>query len=84
MVRNLALPELGAVLGRCRAFLGHDSGISHLAAAVGVPTLVLWGPTVQKVWRPVGDHVRVVDHPLGLGGITAETVKRAIHDLIPC
>ena len=83
VVRNLGLAQLGVVLGRCRAFLGHDSGISHLAAAVGVPTLVLWGPTVQKVWRPVGDHVRVVDHPLGMSGITVESVQQAIHGMIP-
>ena len=34
---NLPLPCVGALLARCRLFIGHDSGISHLAAAVGAP-----------------------------------------------
>ncbi|MEI9894123.1 MAG: glycosyltransferase family 9 protein [Chthoniobacter sp.] len=41
---HLPLPLLAAVLERCRLFLGHDSGISHLAAAVDTPCLLLFGP----------------------------------------
>ncbi|OAG28534.1 hypothetical protein TH606_01515 [Thermodesulfatator autotrophicus] len=41
------------------AFLGHDSGLSHLAAALGLPTLALFGPTRWQNWAPFG-HVLVV------------------------
>ena len=57
---NLPLPHLGAVLERCRGFIGHDSGISHLAAAAGTPCLLLFGPTDPDVWAPAGEHVRVL------------------------
>jgi heptosyltransferase-2 len=56
---SLPLNELGAILSTCRMFLGHDSGISHLAAAVGVPCKLLFGPTDPDVWAPAGSHVEV-------------------------
>lgn len=61
--RDLPLPLLGAVLHRARRFFGHDTGISHLAAATGVPSVVLFGPTDPAVWAPRGEHVRIVTAP---------------------
>src|SRR6185295_18888954 len=49
VAQSLPLPELGRLLQRCAAFVGHDSGISHLAAALGVPSLVLWGDTIEEI-----------------------------------
>jgi heptosyltransferase-3 len=46
------LPHLAALLARCQVFVGHDSGITHLAAAVGISTLALFGPTDPLVWGP--------------------------------
>jgi heptosyltransferase-3 len=57
---GLRLPELAAVLQRCTLFLGNDSGITHMAAAVGVPVVAMFGPLSPKIWEPVGEHVRVV------------------------
>lgn len=62
---RLPLPELTARLAGCTAFFGHDSGISHLAAAAGAPVLVLFGPTNPRVWAPRGPRVRVVASPAG-------------------
>jgi ADP-heptose:LPS heptosyltransferase len=56
-------------------FVGHDSGISHLAAAVGVPTIVLWGDTAEAVWRPLGQNVTLLRN---LAEISAETVYNAV------
>ena len=58
--QELGLADLGAVIGCCSGFLGHDSGITHLAAAVGKPVIVMWGPTVWEVWHPSGDTVKVL------------------------
>ncbi len=52
VLQGLPLPEVAAQISGCVGFVGHDSGISHLAAAVGLPGLVIWGPTNAKVWRP--------------------------------
>jgi heptosyltransferase-2 len=46
------LPQLAALLARCRVVLSHDSGVAHLAAAVGTTTLALFGPTDPYVWGP--------------------------------
>ncbi|MDB6171491.1 MAG: hypothetical protein JWL59_802 [Chthoniobacteraceae bacterium] len=61
IARHLPLPHLAAVLARCRLFLGHDSGISHLAAAVGTPSVLLFGPTDPAVWAPANPHVIVME-----------------------
>lgn len=60
VARELSLETLAAALVRCAAFIGNDSGVSHLAGLCAVPTLALFGPTDPAVWAPVGSHVRVV------------------------
>jgi heptosyltransferase-2 len=66
VAQSLPLAELGRLLERCSAFIGHDSGISHLAAALGLPGLLLWGETSEAVWRPPSQKMIVVRHAAGL------------------
>jgi heptosyltransferase-3 len=61
-VRNLPLPRLAAVLERS-IFIGHDSGISHLAAAAGANCILLFGPTDPDVWAPRNDNVQILRAP---------------------
>ncbi len=65
LARDLPLPHLAAVFERVELFLGHDSGISHLAAAVGAPCLLLFGATDPAVWAPANPLVKVVEAPDG-------------------
>jgi heptosyltransferase III len=58
-VRIGDLYELACWLAKARLYIGNDSGITHLAAAVGTPVLALFGPTDPEVWAPRGTHVRV-------------------------
>ena len=58
--KNLPLTHLANLLQNCACFLGHDSGISHLAAAVGTPCLLLFGPTDPAIWAPQNPQVRVL------------------------
>lgn len=51
-LEGLELAELAPMLAAARAYLGNDSGVSHVAAAVGVPTLALFGPTDPETWAP--------------------------------
>jgi hypothetical protein len=60
---NLPARTLGALLSDAGLFIGNDSGVSHLAAAWGAPTLALFGPTDPSVWAPVGPRVVVVRSP---------------------
>ncbi|MBI3091392.1 MAG: glycosyltransferase family 9 protein [Candidatus Tectomicrobia bacterium] len=54
------LDVLGALLRRCHLFIGNDSGIAHLAAAAGCPSVVLFGVTDWRIWRPLGSHVHCI------------------------
>lgn len=56
---NLPLPQLAALLEQT-VFVGHDSGISHLAAATGARCILLFGPTDPKIWAPRNANVRVI------------------------
>ena len=63
VARALPLPTLAALLTRCTRYFGHDTGISHLAAAVGAKCTLLFGPTDPAVWAPQGAHVKILHTP---------------------
>lgn len=78
---HLELSVLGSLLQRAELFLGHDSGISHLAAACGVPTVLLFGPTDPTIWAPQNPGVRTVIAPGGdLAQVEADAVIEAARD----
>jgi ADP-heptose:LPS heptosyltransferase len=59
-IKGLSLLELASVMKGCRLFIGTDSGISHMASALGIPTIAIFGPTDPRVWSPRGEKVWVV------------------------
>lgn len=83
VAQSLPLAELARLLARCTGFIGHDSGISHLAAALELPALVLWGITEEVIWRPPGDRVTVLRDPRGLEHLSADTVFESVRRLWP-
>ena len=60
LVGRLTLPEAAACLARCKLFVGNDSGLMHLAAATGAPTLGLFGPTPASEYAPSGPRAAAV------------------------
>jgi heptosyltransferase-3 len=74
-VRIDNLYELACWLRTARLYIGNDSGITHLAAAAGVPVVAIFGPTDPAVWAPRGDRVRIVSG--NLDEITVEQVLKA-------
>ena len=81
VAQSLPLADLAHLLAACRAFVGHDSGISHLAAAVGLPGLVLWGDTAEEVWRPPSEKVVVLRHPAGLARLPVAEVAARLRSI---
>lgn len=76
-LENRPLPELAAAIAGGLLYLGHDTGISHLAASVGTPALLLFGPTDAGIWAPPHNHVRVLRAPEGkLDTLSTDTVLR--------
>jgi len=70
---GLPLDALAGLLASCRAYVGNDSGVTHLAAAVGAPTVALFGPTEPAAWAPRGERVTVLGGPAA-GGFDAVSV----------
>jgi ADP-heptose:LPS heptosyltransferase len=61
----LTLPEAAACLARAALYIGNDSGLMHLAAAAGAPTLGLFGPTPVAEYAPVGRRAATARAPSG-------------------
>ncbi len=81
VAQSRPLAELAQLLQRCTIFAGHDSGISHLAAAVGLPGVLLWGETVEEVWRPPSEKMIVLRHMAGLAALPVSEVLNQIRRL---
>lgn len=61
---NAPLLEITQQLRQCRGYLGNNSGITHLAAMLGVPTVAIFGPGSRvSNWEPLGRHVKVIQQP---------------------
>ncbi len=83
ILRSAPLTEVAVRLAGCVGFVGHDSGITHLAAAVGLPGLALWGETDATLWRPRSDAFSLVSGDAGLGSLGVATVAAALSDALP-
>lgn len=81
IAQSLPLAELAQRLQTCAAFVGHDSGITHLAAALGVPCLVLWADSIEEVWRPQGENLVLVREVSGICTISVDRVLRELKQL---
>jgi heptosyltransferase-2 len=81
VAQSLPLAELARLLQRCAAFVGHDSGISHLAAALGLPGLILWGDTAEQIWRPPSQKMVLLRHHEGLAKLPVSGVLQAFRSL---
>lgn len=59
LVGGIDLATAAACLGRCAFYIGNDSGLMHMAAAAGAPTLGLFGPSRDEIYAPWGAHTAV-------------------------
>lgn len=71
----LSLPEASACLVRCVLFVGNDSGLMHLAAAAGTPTLGLFGPSPAREYSPAGRRTAFVVAPGPEGAAAMEDLS---------
>ena len=67
-----------AVLDEAILFIGHDSGISHLAAMMGAPTISLFKASDPVQWRPLGPSVRVIRDSISEDGLVATVMQTAV------
>jgi ADP-heptose:LPS heptosyltransferase len=76
VIRDQPLRRIAALLAGAAAYLGNDSGMSHLAARL-CPTVALFGPTNPEVWAPLGPCVRVLPMPADV-----EQARAALRDCL--
>ena len=76
---DLPLIHVASLLDMCRCYIGNDSGLTHLAAAVGLPTIALFGPTDPEIWGPRGERVAILRKDLGCSPCTEEELKWCDH-----
>jgi hypothetical protein len=82
VARELPLRTLAALLADAGLFVGNDAGVTHLAAACGIATLALFGPTDPETWAPDGVRVATLRAPGGdLAALHVEAVRTAAEQL---
>lgn len=79
--KGLNLVETAALLEQCTLYVGNDSGLSHVAAAFGIPTVAVFGPTDPSVWAPLGRRVETVCSRDGAAWPTLNAVLDAVRRL---
>jgi heptosyltransferase-3 len=83
LVGRLSLPEIAAFLARSSLFVGNDSGLMHLAAASGAPTLGLFGPTSAAEYAPAGQRAAALTGTgTTMDGISVDAAIGAIARLL--
>lgn len=75
IARDLGLAKIAALLSLSDVYLGNDSGLSHLAAGIGVETFALFGPTNPAEWAPRGPQVTAVNRKAGCAPCGGEVMK---------
>jgi heptosyltransferase-2 len=94
---RLTLPQVAYVLRRCACLVSNDTGVGHIASAVGTPVVSVFGSTSPEWTAPLGERSRVVyeqvecspcfdrvcrfGHYKCLSGITCATVLGAVRDV---
>jgi lipopolysaccharide heptosyltransferase II len=79
---DLKLPEITALSARANLFVGNDSGIAHIAAAVGTPCVVIFGSSNIDHWRPYTEALNHVISNGGIENVTVEMVREAVEDIL--
>jgi ADP-heptose:LPS heptosyltransferase len=77
--RNLNLAQVAALLSRGDLYIGNDSGTTHLAAAIGAPTVALFGPSQAARWTPRGPKVLLLRLNIACSPCHVEVMKRCLH-----
>ena len=79
VARGLNLSQIAALIARSHVYLGNDSGISHIAAATGVRSVVLFGPSAAEQWAPRGRKVEILSRNIECSPCSERLMKNCWH-----
>jgi heptosyltransferase-3 len=80
-IAGASLEEIKALLAGAALFIGNDSGPAHMAAALGLPVVVLFGSSDPEIWRPWRTESAVLSNADGIHSIDTSEVLRALEKL---
>jgi len=81
MLHNQPLSALKSLISGATLFIGNDSGPAHIAAAFGIPVVVLFGPSDRVTWAPWRTEARVLTSPGSIDEIAVDAVMAAAEAL---
>jgi heptosyltransferase-2 len=81
VAQSLPLAQVAGLLAGCDGFVGHDSGISHLAGALGLKGLLLWGETNADIWRPPSPAMVLLSNQDGLSDLPVAAVASQMQQM---
>jgi ADP-heptose:LPS heptosyltransferase len=82
-VHETDIVDMATVLASARAYVGNDSGVTHLAAALGTRVTALFGPTDPSTWGPRGRRCRILQpHPDAVGSLTELPVDAVLQSVL--
>ncbi len=79
IARGLSLAQLAAIISRSELYLGNDNGVTHMAAALGIPTVALFGPSDVHRWGPRGRRVYILRHEIECAPCSVAAMKSCGH-----
>jgi ADP-heptose:LPS heptosyltransferase len=79
VLRGLDIGQVAALLGQSQAYVGNDSGLTHLAAAMALPTVAIFGPTDPARWAPRGQNVSLLSRQIECSPCDYATMKDCPH-----
>lgn len=77
VLENVELPRLAGALSRAAGYMGNDSGVTHLASCLDLPTLALFGPTDPRLWGPIGRKTVILEAGSAWQRLSVESVLEA-------
>jgi len=80
-ISGAELPEIESLMAGASLFIGNDSGPAHMAAAFGIPVVVLFGPSDPAIWGPWRTQAEVLAGPEGIASISVARVTEALERL---
>jgi ADP-heptose:LPS heptosyltransferase len=80
-ISDLHLAQVAALIAASDLYLGNDSGVTHLAGAVGIRTAALFGPSDIEQWAPRGARVTIIRHRVHCAPCEIPTMKNCLHRL---
>lgn len=84
-VSNMPLLSVLQILAASKGFIGNDSGIAHLAAAIGTKTIAVFGPTFSDIYRPLGPDVHIFQIPTDeFSSISAFRSRQVVEAMLKC